>query len=106
MLQEAKNLVDLPALGKGDAMLINGTVRENLFVCQPQHQNMHGRIFGGFLMRWALASLTDLDALALCKRRREVVLSTAIHGSLGSTGSQQNFILFDNSYSGGQVTML
>ena len=53
MLQEAKNLVDLPALGKGDAMLINDTVRENLFVCQPQHQNMHGRIFGGFLMRWA-----------------------------------------------------
>ncbi|KAK9832997.1 hypothetical protein WJX74_003894 [Apatococcus lobatus] len=53
MLQEAKNLVDLPALGKGDAMLINDTVRENLFVCQPQHQNMHGRIFGGFLMRRA-----------------------------------------------------
>ncbi len=50
-LQEAKNLVDLPALGKGDAMLIQDTVRENLFVCQPQHQNMAGRIFGGFLMR-------------------------------------------------------
>ena len=51
MLQEAKNLVDLPALGKGDSMLIQDTSRENLFVCQPQHQNMHGRIFGGFLMR-------------------------------------------------------
>ncbi|KAK9859845.1 hypothetical protein WJX84_005719 [Apatococcus fuscideae] len=53
MLQEAKNLVDLPALGKGDSMLIQDTSRENLFVCQPQHQNMHGRIFGGFLMRRA-----------------------------------------------------
>lgn len=52
-LQEAKNLVDLPALDKGDAMLIQDTVRENLFVCQQQHQNMAGRIFGGFLMRCA-----------------------------------------------------
>lgn len=50
-LQEAKNLLDLPALGKGDAMLIADTVRENLFVCHRQHQNMQGRIFGGFLMR-------------------------------------------------------
>lgn len=26
---------------------------ENTFTCQPQQRNMHGRIFGGFLMRWA-----------------------------------------------------
>jgi acyl-coenzyme A thioesterase 9 len=25
----------------------------NTFVCQPQQRNMHGRIFGGFLMRRA-----------------------------------------------------
>ena len=96
MLQEAKNLVDLPALGKGDAMLINDTVRENLFVCQPQHQNMHGRIFGGFLMRWALVSLAQLDALASCKRGRKVGLSAAI-GSQEGIGSQQKFVLIDNS---------
>ena len=46
-------------------MLIQDTIRENLFVCQPQHQNMAGRIFGGFLMRSPLH--TYLDAMqALC----------------------------------------
>lgn len=24
----------------------------NVFVCQPQNRNVHGRVFGGFLMRW------------------------------------------------------
>lgn len=25
----------------------------NVFVCQPQNRNVHGRVFGGFLMRQA-----------------------------------------------------
>lgn len=29
------------------------TSLSNTFVCQPQQRNMHGRIFGGFLMRRA-----------------------------------------------------
>jgi len=27
------------------------TLMENTFTCQPQQRNMHGRVFGGFLMR-------------------------------------------------------
>ena len=28
------------------------TSLENTFTCQPQQRNVHGRVFGGFLMRW------------------------------------------------------
>lgn len=51
LLQEAKSLRDLPALSAGDSMLMGDTALENVFTCQPQHQNMHGRVFGGFIMR-------------------------------------------------------
>ena len=44
--------MDLPALAAGDAVLMPATALSNTFICQPQQQNMHGRVFGGFLMRF------------------------------------------------------
>ncbi|GFH20876.1 uncharacterized protein HaLaN_18077 [Haematococcus lacustris] len=44
----------MPALTSGAAGVpMAATSLENAFVCQPQQRNMHGRIFGGFLMRRA-----------------------------------------------------
>lgn len=44
---------DMPGLAAGDAVLMHQTLLSNTFTCQPQQRNMHGRIFGGFLMRRA-----------------------------------------------------
>lgn len=44
-------LVDMPALADPLAITPAETSLSNTFVCQPQQKNMHGRIFGGFLMR-------------------------------------------------------
>ncbi len=44
-------MLDLPALARGDAVLMQHTKLHNTFTCQPQQRNMHGRVFGGFLMR-------------------------------------------------------
>lgn len=32
---------------------MDDTSLENTFTCQPQQRNVHGRVFGGFLMRRA-----------------------------------------------------
>lgn len=40
-------------LAARDAVLMDSTRLSNTFTCQPQQRNMHGRIFGGFLMRRA-----------------------------------------------------
>ena len=32
---------------------MDDTSLENTFTCQPQMRNVHGRVFGGFLMRCA-----------------------------------------------------
>ena len=40
-------------LADGGAVLMDSTRLSNTFTCQPQSRNMHGRIFGGFLMRRA-----------------------------------------------------
>jgi hypothetical protein len=53
LLQQARAAADLPALAPPDALLMSATSLENTFTCQPQQRNMHGRIFGGFLMRCA-----------------------------------------------------
>ncbi|KAF6250835.1 HotDog domain-containing protein [Scenedesmus sp. NREL 46B-D3] len=57
LLQEAlaasRLLVDMPALADPLALAAAETSLSNAFVCQPQQRNMHGRIFGGFLMRRA-----------------------------------------------------
>lgn len=51
LLAEARTAGDLPALSAGDAVLMPQTSLSNTFICQPQQRNMHGRMFGGFLMR-------------------------------------------------------
>ncbi len=53
LLQEARPLLDLPALAAGDSVLLSHTQLSNVFICQPQHRNTHHRVFGGFLMRRA-----------------------------------------------------
>ena len=40
-------------------LLMDETSLENTFTCQPQQRNMHGRIFGGFLMRWVGAHMSQ-----------------------------------------------
>lgn len=34
------------------SVFMDDTLLSNTFTCQPEERNMHGRIFGGFLMRW------------------------------------------------------
>lgn len=41
------------ALLDRDSILIEETCLQNSLVCQPEQRNMHGQIFGGFLMRKA-----------------------------------------------------
>ncbi|KAL3139880.1 hypothetical protein ABBQ38_004174 [Trebouxia sp. C0009 RCD-2024] len=53
LLAEARAMTDMPSLTSGDAMLIRDTAMQNTFVCQPQQRNVHGRVFGGFIMRRA-----------------------------------------------------
>eukprot|EP01018_Ginkgo_biloba_P034980 Gb_38095 [translate_table: standard] len=53
LLKEGRVLCDMPALADRDSILIKDTRLENALVCQPQQRNLHGRIFGGFLMRRA-----------------------------------------------------
>eukprot|EP00955_Chlamydomonas_euryale_P061230 357951-Chlamydomonas_euryale.AAC.5 len=50
-LKEARALVELPALASRDAVAVSASSLRNTFITQPQQTNMHGRIFGGFLMR-------------------------------------------------------
>ncbi|CAL8466765.1 g6301 [Coccomyxa elongata] len=52
-LAEARTRMDLPALARGDSVLMRDTRLSNIFTCQPQQKNMHGRVFGGFLSRRA-----------------------------------------------------
>lgn len=53
LLAEGRVFCDLPALADRDSILIRDTCFENSLICQPQQRNIHGRIFGGFLMRRA-----------------------------------------------------
>ncbi|PON46699.1 Thioesterase domain containing protein [Parasponia andersonii] len=53
LLAEGRIFLDMPALADRDRILIRDTCLENSFICQPQQRNIHGRIFGGFLMRRA-----------------------------------------------------
>lgn len=54
MLSEGRVFCDMPALADRDSILIKDTCLQNSLMCQPQQRNIHGRIFGGFLMRRAL----------------------------------------------------
>jgi hypothetical protein len=51
LLRDSRVLTELPALAATDAVPMASSALENTFVTQPQQQNMHGRVFGGFLMR-------------------------------------------------------
>ncbi|XP_010672467.2 acyl-coenzyme A thioesterase 2, chloroplastic isoform X1 [Beta vulgaris subsp. vulgaris] len=53
LLAEGRVFVDLPALADRDSILIRDTCLQSSIICQPQQRNIHGRIFGGFLMRKA-----------------------------------------------------
>ncbi|XP_058183055.1 acyl-coenzyme A thioesterase 4, mitochondrial-like isoform X2 [Rhododendron vialii] len=53
LLAEGRIFCDMPALADRDSILIRDTCLENSLMCQPQQRNIHGRIFGGFLMRRA-----------------------------------------------------
>ena len=53
LLAEGRIFEDLPALADRDSILIRDTCLQSSIVCQPQQRNIHGRIFGGFLMRKA-----------------------------------------------------
>src|SRR5690242_4724756 len=51
--EQGRTLKDMPAAASGDSVLLSSTQLSNTFVCQPQHRNTHGRVFGGFLIRRA-----------------------------------------------------
>lgn len=53
LLAEGRVLLDMPALADRNSILIQDTRLENVHICQPQQRNIHGRIFGGFLIRMA-----------------------------------------------------
>lgn len=53
ILREGRVLCEMPALGDRNSILMRDTRLENAIICQPQQRNIHGRIFGGFLMRRA-----------------------------------------------------
>ncbi|GJN34365.1 hypothetical protein PR202_gb23018 [Eleusine coracana subsp. coracana] len=53
LLAEGRVFSDFPALADRDSILLRDTRLENSLICQPQQRNLHGRIFGGFLMHRA-----------------------------------------------------
>lgn len=53
LLAEGRIFCDMPALADRDTILMRDTRLENSLICQPQQRNLHGRIFGGFLMQRA-----------------------------------------------------
>lgn len=54
LLKQASVLLHIPCGNhQGNPKLMHQTRLSNAFICQPQHRNMHGRVFGGFLMRRA-----------------------------------------------------
>lgn len=53
LLAEGRVFCDMPALADRNSILMKDTRLENSLICQPQQRNIHGRIFGGFLMHRA-----------------------------------------------------
>ena len=53
LLKEAGPLLNMPSLADPNSILIEFTKLSNAMVVQPQVQNLHNRIFGGFLVRRA-----------------------------------------------------
>eukprot|EP00978_Attheya_sp_CCMP212_P003918 scaffold8359_cov53-Attheya_sp.AAC.3 len=53
LLAEAAPLIRMPSLADPNSILMDQTAMQNAMIAQPQVRNLHGRIFGGFLMRRA-----------------------------------------------------
>lgn len=53
LLRKAGPLLNLPSLADPQTILMSSTRMQNAMMAQPQVQNLHKRIFGGFLMRRA-----------------------------------------------------
>jgi acyl-coenzyme A thioesterase 9 len=53
IMRDSRLLTDMPTLAATDVVFMRQTMLMNAMMTQPQNRNMHGRIFGGFLMRKA-----------------------------------------------------
>lgn len=53
LLAEAGPLLTMPSLADPHSILLKDTAMQNAMIAQPQVQNLHNRVFGGFLMRRA-----------------------------------------------------
>lgn len=53
LLAEAGPLLTMPSLADPHAILMHQTKMQNALIAQPQTQNLHNRIFGGYLVRRA-----------------------------------------------------
>jgi acyl-coenzyme A thioesterase 9 len=74
LLSHAHLKRDLPALADLSAIFMPQTSLENTFTTQPQQRNIHGRIFGGFLMRRAFELAHSTSYLLAASRPRTVVV--------------------------------
>lgn len=50
LFAEGRIFCGMHALADRDSILLRDTSLENALICQPQQRNIHGRIFGGFLL--------------------------------------------------------
>jgi len=53
LMDEAGPLLNMPSLADPHSILLSNTKMQNAMMAQPQVQNLHNRIFGGFLVRRA-----------------------------------------------------
>jgi acyl-coenzyme A thioesterase 9 len=74
LLAHARLKRDLPALAQTSAVFMPQTALENCFTTQPQQRNIHGRIFGGFLMRRAFELAHSTCYLLAASRPRTIVV--------------------------------
>jgi len=59
------------------------TSLETTFTCQPQQRNIHGRVFGGFLMRRAYELAHSTAYLFAGRRPHAGALACWMSGSVG-----------------------
>jgi acyl-coenzyme A thioesterase 9 len=74
LLSHAHLKRDLPALANPSAIFMPQTALENTITSQPQNRNVHGRIFGGFLMRRAFELAHSTSYLLAASRPRTVAI--------------------------------
>lgn len=73
-------------LAPGDIIPMDSTRLSNTFTCQPQQRNMHGRIFGGFLMRRAYELAFATTHLFAGQRPRFIAFDRVRRSALTATG--------------------